>query len=219
VDAPYTHVGVDIGQRQDYTAICVAEIQERPVGPTELVQAVSARGNYVVLDRPARTQEHHVVRHLERLPLGTDFTDVADHIVRLCSEVAAYSIRKPTLLMDATGAVPFFDQVRALRPQATLVPCFFNHGDRCSREGGEMRVGKAWIVNRLQVSLQNRTIHLPRTPAAELLAQELLDFEIRVDPRGSDTYGAFRVGTHDDLVTALGLATLPRAPSSVLVVF
>src|SRR5205085_6609104 len=32
-------------------------------------------------------------------------------------------------------------------------------------------------------------------------------YEIRVDKNANDTYGAFRVGIHDDLVTALGLAT------------
>jgi hypothetical protein len=37
-------------------------------------------------------------------------------------------------------------------------------------------------------------------------AQELQDYEIRVDENANDRYGAFRVGTHDDLVTALGLA-------------
>ena len=28
-----------------------------------------------------------------------------------------------------------------------------------------------------------------------------------MDPDGTDRYGAFKVGRHDDLVTALGLAT------------
>jgi hypothetical protein len=42
--------------------------------------------------------------------------------------------------------------------------------------------------------------------------QELLDYEIRVDENANDKYGAFRVGTHDDLVTALGLA-VQREPS------
>jgi hypothetical protein len=35
---------------------------------------------------------------------------------------------------------------------------------------------------------------------------ELLDYEIRIDDNARERYGAFRVGTHDDLVTALGLA-------------
>jgi hypothetical protein len=37
--------------------------------------------------------------------------------------------------------------------------------------------------------------------------------EIRVSENANDLYGAFKVGTHDDLVTALGLATQSdRAP-------
>ena len=41
---------------------------------------------------------------------------------------------------------------------------------------------------------------------ARVLAEELLNLEIRVDENANDHYGAFRVGSHDDLVTALGLA-------------
>jgi hypothetical protein len=37
-------------------------------------------------------------------------------------------------------------------------------------------------------------------------ADELVNYEIKVSEGGMDVYGAFRVGTHDDLVTALGLA-------------
>jgi hypothetical protein len=54
--------------------------------------------------------------------------------------------------------------------------------------------------------LQTARILLPRTMEARVLAQELLDYEIHVDEKANDTYGAFRVGSHDDLVTALGLA-------------
>lgn len=42
--------------------------------------------------------------------------------------------------------------------------------------------------------------------AARELAAELRAYELRVDDNANDRYGAFRVGTHDDLVTALGLA-------------
>ena len=42
---------------------------------------------------------------------------------------------------------------------------------------------------------------------ARELAAELADFEIP-DRGGADAFGAFRVGAHDDLVIALGLACL-----------
>jgi hypothetical protein len=60
------------------------------------------------------------------------------------------------------------------------------------------------MVSRLQALLQNGRLHLPRTPEAETLTEELQNFEIRVSEDANDRYGAFKVGTHDDLVTALG---------------
>lgn len=51
---------------------------------------------------------------------------------------------------------------------------------------------------------------LPETSEARQLAKELLDYEIRVDELADDLYGAFKVGAHDDLVTAVGLAVHQR---------
>jgi hypothetical protein len=56
--------------------------------------------------------------------------------------------------------------------------------------------------------VQTACIHLPVTDESQALARELQDYEIRVDQDANDKYGAFKVGTHDDLVTALGLAVL-----------
>jgi hypothetical protein len=47
---------------------------------------------------------------------------------------------------------------------------------------------------------------------ARELAEELKSFEIRAAGT-SEVAGAFRVGAHDDLVVALGLATLEGARS------
>jgi hypothetical protein len=41
------------------------------------------------------------------------------------------------------------------------------------------------------------------------------DAESRVDENANDRYGAFRVGTHDDLVTALGLAVQWTPPPTL----
>ncbi len=38
------------------------------------------------------------------------------------------------------------------------------------------------------------------------MTAELFDYEIRASEDANERYGAFKVGTHDDLVTALGLA-------------
>jgi hypothetical protein len=45
---------------------------------------------------------------------------------------------------------------------------------------------------------------LPKTQDAEALKDELLNFEIKITDADHDTYGAFKIGTHDDLTIALG---------------
>lgn len=175
-------IGVDIGQRSDPTAVAV-------------VEAVA---------RDGRT--HFLVRHLERLPLGTPYPAVTARLRRIVERATEQAGALPKVFTDATGVgQPVTDLLRAANLYIT--PVYFTHGDRRTIEAGEVRLGKAWLVSRLQVLLQDGRLHLPRTAEAEALAKELLDYEIRVDQDGNDRYGAFRVGTHDDLVTALGLAT------------
>lgn len=48
-----------------------------------------------------------------------------------------------------------------------------------------------------------------------MLTRELLSYELRVNENATETYGAFQVGTHDDLVTALGLAVQVDPPVSI----
>jgi hypothetical protein len=73
-------------------------------------------------------------------------------------------------------------------------------------------LGKAWLVSRIKVLLQCGRLHLPRTTEAEAMKDELLDYEIRISEDANERYGAFKVGAHDDLVTALGLAVQDRPP-------
>jgi len=179
---------VDIGQRRDPTAIAVVEEEER-----------------------RDTETHHMVRHLERLPLGSPYPVVAERVAAVVGGVhSATSGESPTLYVDATGVgTPIVDVLRAagVGDLARLVAVYFTHGDRRKVERGEVKLGKAWLVSRMQALLQSGMLHLPRTAEAEALGRELLDYEIRVTEDANDRYGAFRVGTHDDLVTALGLAT------------
>jgi len=194
-------MGVDIGQKRDPTAIAVVEWEERVVG-----QDIVRRGNFVV-DRHDKTETHYTARYLERLALGTPYTRVSRRVGELVAAVkeqAGQDLSK--LFVDATGVgQPVVDLLR--ESGVRTVEVYFNHGDkRVEVSRKQVNLGKAYLVSRLQALLQSRRIHLPRTDEAEALAHELLDYEIRVDQDSNDRYGAFRVGTHDDLVTALGLA-------------
>jgi hypothetical protein len=180
-------IGVDIGQKVDPTAIAVVEVAER------------ADATYFV------------VRHLERLPLGTAYPLVATRLAVLVKQV-----RKRmgaggdalTIFADATGVgLPVVDLLKDAGIPVT--PVLFTHGDKRTEDREQRRItlGKAWLVSRLQALLQSGRLLLPDTTEARALAQELLDYEIRLSEDADFKAGAFKVGSHDDLVTALGLAT------------
>jgi hypothetical protein len=193
-------IGIDIGQRRDPTAICVAEVELRP-GPT-------------------RPEEHYLIRHLDRMPLGTPYPEIARRLRDLTARIAQCAGVRPRVYVDATGVgLPVVDGLKAMVTAADVGPVFLTHGDRRREVNGEVRLGKARLVCRLQALLQAGRLHLPRTREADALAAELLTYEIRVSRDAHDRYGAFRVGTHDDLATALGLAVQDGAltvPRSVL---
>ncbi len=215
-------IGCDVGQRVDPTAIAVCECEQ-----------------------PGKGQpDRFIVRHLERLEIGTPYPDIAARIAAVyrgvvsrmtarLSEEQTYKqaigelrgYLRPdgvlwgevadsvSLLVDATGVgTPVVDLIRE-QPGlegVRLTGVFFTSGDRCSVSPGarEGSVGKAFLVSRLQSLLQYKRVRLPQTAEARALADELLNYEIRVTADASMTAGAFKTGTHDDLVTALGLALL-----------
>jgi hypothetical protein len=115
---------------------------------------------------------------------------------------------RPTIYLDATGVgQPVVDLLTAAG--VTVTPVYFTHSDRCTpREDASVVLGKTLLVSQLQVLLQSGRILLPRTMEAGVLAEELLNFELKVDEKANETYGAFKVGTHDDLVSALGLGIM-----------
>ncbi len=186
-------LGVDIGQRVDPTAICVAECQSR----------TDSRGT---------VSYHHVIRYLDRLPLGTPYPEVAKRVSSIARAVEQRTTRRPDVFLDVTGVgAGVCDIMRSDGMSVNVIGCYFTHGDRrtVSKIGycQEVHIGKGWLVGRLQVLLQDVRVHLPRTREAAALKDELLDYEIRINENANLQAGAFKVGKHDDMVTALGLAT------------
>jgi len=194
-------IGVDLGQRRDPTAISVVEIGD--------IDGDETRWRYEA-------------RHIERLKLNTLYPAVADRVAEI-ERNAVQTVRQRHLgrfsadpdvflqtFIDATGAVPALDFFR--ERGLDVVPCYFTHGDRRTEgvdpEGrAQATVGKGWLVNRLQALAQSDRLRLPPNhPEATAMIRELQDYEIKVDADANDKYGAFKVGTHDDLVTSLGLA-------------
>lgn len=214
--------GVDVGKMSDPAAIVVSELAWRPTPPSVWVEGMD------------RYEDHHLVRHIERVPLGTSYPELAELIAKRANQVQnlvrAANMRNKAgwlvqeeyaemkLYVDATGVgQPVVDILQTSGVACTGV--YFRQGEwrveKLDVRGKPVRVvslGKAYMVSRLQVLLSTGRIHLPDNEEARALARELKDYEIRVNDRANEQMGAFRIGAHDDLVVALGLSTQDVPP-------
>jgi len=210
---PAVTIGIDLGQRQDPTAIVVCEAEERQIEPAAwaLPRGQGELAPNQIQRVPAKVETHYTAREMGRLPLGTPYPEVYRHVAHIIDLLRARKVWRPWLFIDGTGAIAAVDELRAMLKGTSckLTICTFTYGDKYVPGAGTASVGKAFLVSRLQVLLQSNRLALPaKKPEAAAMARELQDYEIRVDQDANDKYGAFKVGTHDDLVTALGLAVL-----------
>ncbi len=63
------------------------------------------------------------------------------------------------------------------------------------------------LVSIVQVALQTDKLKVASALAeAQTLVRELQNFQVKITDAANDTYGAWREGTHDDLVLAVAMA-------------
>lgn len=86
------------------------------------------------------------------------------------------------LNLNATGiGAPVVDLILRQQITARVWDVYFNHGDRRIVVGHrEIKLGKALVVTRLQTLLQAHRIHLPESEEARILAEELLEYKVKV---------------------------------------
>ena len=186
-------IGVEFGQRRSPSVICVATNPLR-----------SSDGHQ---------ERHFLIRGLERLATGTTFPALALRLSEMQAGAKKHAPRERiAVYVNATGVGEPLVQFLDSRISSRVRPVYFTHGDRRAENWPQVELGKALLVGRLQMLLQTGRIHLPKTPQTEILARELLDYEIRVESDANEHYGSFSVGTQDDLVMALGLAVQTDMP-------
>jgi hypothetical protein len=184
------YVGVDLGQAQDYTAVAVIERAEL-VHPERDPLTWSFR---------SETRFH--VRHAERVPLGSPYPEVVEHVRRLVKREPLAG--QATVIVDATGVgAPVVDLMRRSGLGCRVIPVVITSGDLESSDGTRYRVPKRDLIAGLQVALQRRRLQVAGTlRAAGALAEELRGMRLRTTSEGYEQYSGRR---HDDLVVALAL--------------
>jgi hypothetical protein len=79
-------------------------------------------------------------------------------------------------------------------------------GNEVTGGGRVYSVPKRDLVSALAVLLQSDRLQVAEAiPEAAILVKEMLNFKVKITAAAHDTYGAWREGTHDDLVLAVAL--------------
>ena len=175
-------LGLDLGQANDHTAMVAAEVVRGAAG----------------------SAPRYRVPFITRAPLSTPYPSI---VRRVAETITAPPLAGAChLVVDATGVGrPVLDMLRGgpLPP----VPVVITGGDRVHGAAGMWRVPKRDLVAALQLAFQAGRLEIAAgTDHAQTLVAELADFRVRISASGSDSYGAWRDGAHDDLVLALALA-------------
>ncbi len=183
-------LGLDLGQKQDYTAIAVLEKSEVQTG-----------FDYAKWGPVMETRYN--LRHLERVALGTPYTEVAERV----RDVWDRAGRCP-VAADATGVgAPVMDLLRESGLGCELIPVTITGGMGETRGGGTWRVPKRDLVVGLQVLLEKGRLRIAAgMMEGETLVKELREMRVKVSTAGHEGYEAWRDGAHDDLVLAVALA-------------
>lgn len=191
------YIGIDLGMRQDYSAIAVIEKSKQPTGKTDPATL-----------RPA-TVNRLDLRHLHRFQLGTPYSSIVDEVAKLAGTITLHGqFKNVELIVDATGVgTPVVEQLERRKMGVPIRAVTITGGNVVSRDGNRYSVPKRDLVSTTAILLQGRQLRIAASLAfADTLQKELLNFKLKVTAAGNDTYEAWREGDHDDLVLAVALA-------------
>ena len=165
-------IGVDLGKRQDFTAIAVVERVERRVAWM-----------------PSVFEGFHV-RYLERLPLGTAYTRVVQRVREIARDGRLGGGRK--VVVDATGVGgPVVDMLRQAELGCGLTAVTITGGERAHGSGAWWNVPRQELIMGLRVLLENGELRISR----ELRESgRLVDELVRMDAGGQHDDLAMALG-------------------------
>jgi hypothetical protein len=209
------YVGLDLGQSADYTALAVVQVVKE-------------------VDEEGKIEPYLHLRHLERYPLRTPYTTIADGVAALMRSEQLNGneydpARRRTAkartdrFVDKTGVgagVTDLLKAKGLR----FTPITIHGGEKVNNERGTYNVPKKDLVAALEVPLDTGSLKVAES--LELwptLKDELLNFRRKQNQRTAHiSYEHWRESDHDDLVLATAMAcwgaTTPRGLQALRVI-
>jgi len=186
-------IGVDLGQVSDFSTIAVLERVEL-VGDWDPV--------FFAWKKHAALR----LRFLERIPLGTSYPEVVRRVTVVVRQLASEGIC--SLVVDATGVGrPVVDMLSRSGLPCSLRPAIITGGIAESYSNGFYHIPKKDLIAGFQVALQQELLKIAAgMELGPALAKEMSEMRVKVTPSGHEQFGAWREGSHDDLVFAVALA-------------
>lgn len=210
-------LSVDLGKEQDYSAWELIEAKPQRIQTTR-GQWLDVMGVWV--------------KDIVRLPLGTDYATVQDHLhqafwdKKACLvDFATEKPQPPQLLVDAGGpGNPVVDSLaRNLQLKANMISYQLTRGvsDIKWISKHRFRVPRTILFQRLYSMLANNQIHAdPDLELAPVLSRELKGLRVEANEETGEERITHRESEHDDLAICLAgaafLATIPQRSAAKL---
>jgi hypothetical protein len=186
-------VGVDLGKKSDYTAI-VFLCPFLPINPEE-----------------DQTRFVYHISKIDRLPLETPYPIVA----RLLRKINKQLLKHPHVnyvyyVIDEGGVgTAVADQVIELIPSADIYRVTLTGGLRPKwQDQRNVSLPKPQMASTLIALFESRRLWVAPDlkNTVDELERELMTYERKITAAGHDQFGAMKIGEHDDIASAIGLA-------------
>ncbi len=180
-------VGLDLGQKRDFSAVAVVEREER------MAAGWSPRASCSL-----------TVRHLERMSLGTSYTRVTE---RVCAIMRSPQMQgQSRLVVDATGlGAPVVEMLQRSGMGSWMTAVTITGGEQAHGSAERWSVPKKDLLTGVEVLLEAGELTISRhLKDAEVLVRELEG--MRLASVGGKGKLLAEGPEHDDLALALALA-------------
>jgi hypothetical protein len=196
---PFYMIGVDLGEKNDPTAI--AYVEAHPVLRRIHEESGRKYTEAALLYRCLR---------LERPELGTKFPVIVDRLANMCVSVG----QNPGgvhLIVDVVGPgagvrdfiVPAYKDL-AKGTKALLHPGWIwtTWSGTVNHDGTKLNVPRKDLVNAGSVAIEDDRYQVAKMDLRETLQNEMRTFAIKKTTAGNERFEHYRADDHDDLVTA-----------------
>jgi hypothetical protein len=177
--------GLDLGQRQDFSALAICEIRENK-----------------------HFEKFFYVRGLKRFPLHHTYTKLAERVAKVDRQLTGTNTNV-TWAADLGGPGPgVLEILERKAPRMDLYKVLLTGGTASTWDGHEVRVSKSTLISTLIAAFDADHIFLSsKSRELENIKNELQNFEVHLATNtGTETYGGSPSEGHFDLLIALALA-------------